>query len=85
MWVDVRKFTGFVEADALNLLLYFVHGPLKDPDGFSFPQSAMFGDASRLPALFEDGRLHIGLYFVLLALVASFTSSVYNPNIKQGD
>ncbi|MFR0716216.1 ABC transporter permease [Enterobacterales bacterium BD_CKDN230030183-1A_HGKHYDSX7] len=57
---------------ALNLLLYFVHGPLKDPDGFSFPQSAMFGDASRLPALFEDGRLHVGLYFVLLALVASW-------------
>ncbi|MGB9088239.1 MAG: ABC transporter permease [Pseudomonas farsensis] len=55
---------------ALNLLLYFVHGPLKDPDGFSFPQSAMFGDASRLPALFEDGRVHVGLYFVLLALVA---------------
>ncbi|MNZ27694.1 D-allose transporter subunit [compost metagenome] len=55
---------------ALNLLLFFVHGPLKDPEGFSFPQSAMFGDASRLPALFEDGRLHVGLYFVLMALVA---------------
>ncbi|HDS1679268.1 TPA: ABC transporter permease [Pseudomonas putida] len=55
---------------ALNLLLYCVHGPLKDPEGFSFPQSAMFGDASRLPALFEDGRVHVGLYFVLLALVA---------------
>lgn len=55
---------------ALNLLLFFVHGPLKDPDGFSFPQSAMFGDASRLPALFEDGRVHVGLYFVLLAVVA---------------
>lgn len=55
---------------ALNLLLYFVHGPLKDPDGFSFPQSAMFGDASRLPQLLEDGRVHVGLYFVLLALVA---------------
>ncbi len=55
---------------ALNLLLYFVHGPLKDPAGFNFPESAMFGDASRLPLLFEDGRLHAGLYFALLALVA---------------
>jgi simple sugar transport system permease protein len=55
---------------ALNLLLYCVHGPLKDPEGFSFPQSAMFGDASRLPLLLEDGRLHVGLAFVLLALVA---------------
>ncbi len=55
---------------ALNLLLFFVHGPLKDPAGFNFPESAMFGDASRLPLLSEDGRLHAGLYFALLALVA---------------
>lgn len=55
---------------ALNLLLYAVHGPLKDPGGFNFPESAMFGDATRLPPVFEDLRLHIGLYFALLALVA---------------
>ena len=55
---------------ALNLLLYCVHGPLKDPEGFNFPQSAMFGDASRLPLMTEDGRLHAGVYFALLALVA---------------
>lgn len=55
---------------ALNLLLYCVHGPLKDPEGFNFPQSAMFGDASRLPLLTEDGRVHAGVYFALLALVA---------------
>lgn len=55
---------------ALNLLLFFVHGPLKDPDGFNFPESAMFGDASRLPQLFEDGRVHIGVFFALFALVA---------------
>ncbi len=55
---------------ALNLLLYFVHGPLKDPAGFNFPESAMFGDASRLPLLLEDGRAHAGVYFALLALVA---------------
>jgi len=55
---------------ALNLLLFFVHGPLKDPAGFNFPESAMFGDASRLPLLLEDGRVHAGVYFALLALVA---------------
>lgn len=54
---------------ALNLLLFCVHGPLKDPNGFSFPESAMFGDASRLPVLFEDLRLHAGFYLVLLAAV----------------
>ncbi|MHC8375338.1 ABC transporter permease [Pseudomonas sp. MDT1-16] len=55
---------------ALNLLLFCVHGPLKDPAGFNFPESAMFGDASRLPLLVEDGRVHAGVYFALLALVA---------------
>lgn len=55
---------------ALNLLLYGVHGPLKDPAGFNFPESAMFSDATRLPVLFEDGRAHAGVYFALLALVA---------------
>ncbi len=55
---------------ALNLLLYFVHGPLKDPAGFNFPESAMFGDASRLPTLIDGDRVHAGLYFALLALVA---------------
>ncbi|MEE4922147.1 ABC transporter permease [Pseudomonas alliivorans] len=55
---------------ALNLLLYFVHGPLKDPAGMNFPESANFGDASRLPLLMEDGRAHVGVYFALLALVA---------------
>ncbi|GLK92038.1 ABC transporter permease [Pseudomonas turukhanskensis] len=54
---------------ALNLLLYFVHGPLKDPEGYNFPQSAMFGDMARLPLLSDDGRLHSGIYFALLALV----------------
>jgi simple sugar transport system permease protein len=55
---------------AMNLLLYGVHGPLKDPEGFNFPQSAMFADSARLPLLLEDGRAHAGAYFALLALVA---------------
>jgi len=55
---------------ALNLLLFCVHGPLKDPEGFNFPQSAMFGDASMLPSIIEGDRVSISLYFALLALVA---------------
>ncbi|MGK9065390.1 ABC transporter permease [Stutzerimonas chloritidismutans] len=54
---------------ALNLLLFCVHGPLKDPEGFNFPESAMFGDATRLPQIVEDLRVHGGLYFALLAFV----------------
>lgn len=55
---------------ALNLLLFAVHGPLKDPMGFGFPQSEMFAASSLLPKLLPDTRLHIGLLFALLAAVA---------------
>lgn len=51
---------------ALNLLQYAVHGPLKDPAGFNFPESAVFADVARLPILIEDTRVHLG---VILALV----------------
>jgi simple sugar transport system permease protein len=33
---------------ALNWLLYGVHGPLKDPEGFNFPESALFSDFATL-------------------------------------
>ncbi|WP_066015236.1 ABC transporter permease [Endozoicomonas atrinae] len=52
---------------ALNLLLYAVHGPLKDPHGFNFPESALFTEAVTLPLLLEGTRLHIGLAFGLFA------------------
>ncbi|MDG9669876.1 ABC transporter permease [Hahella sp. CR1] len=55
---------------ALNLLLFSVHGPLKDPGGFNFPESALFTEAVTLPLLLEDSRMHIGILFALFALVA---------------
>ncbi len=58
---------------ALNLLLWAVHGPLKDPGGFNFPESAMFADAAILP-LFSDGyRLNISILFALFFMVAIWT------------
>lgn len=36
---------------------------------YSFPESALFGDSTLLPILFEGTRLHVGLLLVLLALV----------------
>lgn len=57
---------------ALYLLLYFVHGSLKDPDGYGFPESAVFSDSAILPILLDDTRLHIGILFALFAVVASW-------------
>ncbi|WP_426415007.1 ABC transporter permease [Aestuariirhabdus sp. LZHN29] len=54
---------------ALNLLLFGVHGPLKDPQGFNFPESALFSDATTLPVLMEGYRLHLGALMALLAVV----------------
>jgi simple sugar transport system permease protein len=57
---------------AQYLLSYMVHGPLKDPGGFGFPQSALFESAARLPRLVEGTRLHIGFLLALMAAVAAW-------------
>ncbi|WP_269499848.1 ABC transporter permease [Castellaniella sp. S9] len=49
------------------LLSYLVHGVMRDPDGFGFPQSRLFDDGFLLP-VWPGTRLHLG---VLLALAAS--------------
>src|SRR3546814_12318730 len=49
------------------LLSYLVHGVMRDPDGFGFPQSRLFGDGFLLP-VFPGTRLHVG---ILLAILAS--------------
>ena len=46
----------YVAAFVLSLL---VHGPWRDPEGFNFPQSKLFGDAALLPILLAETRLNI--------------------------
>lgn len=55
---------------ALNLLLWAVHGPLKDPNGFNFPESAILNDHLLLPFIHENYRTNISVYFPLFALTA---------------
>lgn len=50
------------------LLSQLVHGVLRDPEGFNFPQSRMLSDGFLLPALLSGTRLHLG---IALALAAS--------------
>lgn len=57
---------------ALNLLLWAVHGPLKDPDGYNFPESALFSDATLMPILWSDTRLHIGILFAAVVMALSW-------------
>jgi len=51
---------------AALFLSFLVHGPMRDPDGFNFPESRLFHDAALLPTIIDGTRLHIG------ALVAIF-------------
>ena len=50
---------------AILLLSVMVHGPLRDPDGFNFPESRLFHDAATLPKLFSAGRGHLGFLFAI--------------------
>lgn len=68
---------------ALYLLIWAVHGPLRDPDGFGFPESAMFSDATLLPVLWDSGRVHLGvLLAILVALFAWFLLSKTHLGFK---
>ncbi len=59
---------------ALQLLNYLINGPLKDPRGFSFPQSIQFADGAMYPSLFESGvlRANASIFLVVIASVAAW-------------
>lgn len=57
---------------AFYLLQWAVHGPLKDPDGMGFPESAMFTDEQLLPILIENTRVHLGVLIALFVAVLSW-------------
>ena len=57
---------------ALYFLLYLIHGSLKDPDGYGFPESALFSDSALMPIILQDTRLHFGIIFAVLAVVAAW-------------
>ena len=53
------------------LLLYLVHGALKDPKGYNFPYSRMFEAAAAIPKLLPPNRVHVGFAIAIaLAVVA---------------
>jgi simple sugar transport system permease protein len=45
---------------AALLLVYLVTGPLKDPHGFGFPQSALFSSAATTPIIVPGTGVHLG-------------------------
>ncbi len=55
------------------LVSWVVHGPMMDPDGFNFPQSAMFEESALLPLLFDDGsRVNLAFVIAIGTLLAGY-------------
>ncbi|MGG7565955.1 ABC transporter permease [Rhodovulum sp. DZ06] len=54
------------------LLSALVSGPLRDPDGFNFPESRLFHDSATLPIILEGTRAHVGALIALGAAVAGY-------------
>jgi simple sugar transport system permease protein len=57
---------------AYLFLSYLVHGPLRDPAGFNFPQSKTFGDAATLPLLMEGLRVNMAFPLSLVAVLGAW-------------
>ncbi len=54
------------------LLKALVFGPLKDPEGFGFPQSRLFEEPALAPVILAGTRLHVGAVFALLAVALAW-------------
>lgn len=52
------------------LLIYLVTGPWRDPQGFGFPQTAMFSDDAMSPNLMEGTGIHLGCLVAPQAAIA---------------
>jgi ABC-type uncharacterized transport system permease subunit len=57
---------------SLLFLDWIVRGPWRNPQGFGFPGSLEFSDAATMPILIEGSRLHLGLAFALIAVIAAW-------------
>jgi len=57
---------------AYHLLSYLVHGPMRDPAGFNFPQSKMFSESATLPLLAENLRVNAAFLLSLVAALAAW-------------
>ena len=57
---------------AALLLSWLVAGPMRDPDGFNFPESRLFHDAATLPRILSGTRLHAGALVALGLVLAAW-------------
>lgn len=79
-WLNRRFHTNIILTTimlnyiGLYVLLWAVHGPLRDPQGFGFPESQMFADAALLHPLFDSGRASASI--IVAVVIAMFSGVV---------
>ncbi len=56
---------------AVQVLQYFIYGPLRDPDGAGFPGSALLNDSTTI-SLFESTSLHKGVILAPIFAIAVY-------------
>jgi general nucleoside transport system permease protein len=57
---------------AVLLLSVLVHGPLRDPGSFNFPESRLFQKDATLPLLIAGTRAHVGFLAALMAVACAY-------------
>ena len=70
---------------ATLFLSAMVSGPMRDPQGFNFPQSRQFHDSARLPLLIAGSRVHVGIAAAFLAVVVAqvlLTRHLFGFNVR---
>ncbi|MFD2017897.1 ABC transporter permease [Vibrio olivae] len=88
-WLNRRFHTNIILTTIMlnyigfYVLMWGVHGPLADPQGFGFPESVMFADPVLLPTLFDSGRASISIVIaVIIAIVAGVMLYKTLPGFK---
>ena len=64
--------TFMLSSIALQVLYYLVTGPLRDPQGFNFPQSITFSDSAIFSVLLEDTRANASLLIAFVATIMAY-------------
>lgn len=73
--------TFMLSSIALQLLYYLVSGPMRDPQGFNFPQSILFSSAATFDLLIENTRANTSL---LIGLVVTFAAWIFMQRSLMG-
>ena len=75
VWVKVNEAvsTLLLNYVALDLLLFLIYQPWKDPNGSGQPASRPLADAAKLP-VFTGSSMHVGLALVVVAAVVTWAA-----------